>query len=82
MRYSQTERDLTWMVINKIKYKYKLKQLFSIFYLMKSINEDDKFLQINYYYNKLLEARRTYQMNAKLVINISMKNLNKYLVWD
>ena len=82
MRYSQTERDLTWMVMNKIKYKYKLKQLFSIFYLMKSINEDDKFLQINYYYNKLLEARRTYQMNAKLVINISMKNLNKYLVWD
>ena len=82
MRYSQTERDLTWMVMNKIKYKYKLKQLFSIFYLMKSINEDDKFLQINYYYNKLLEARRTYQMNAKIVINISMKNLNKYLVWD
>ena len=70
MRYSQTEWDLTWMVMNKIKYKYKLKQLFSIFYLMKSINEDDKFLQINYYYNKLLEARRPYQMNAKIVINI------------
>ena len=37
---------------------------------MKSINEDDKFLEINYYYNKLLEARRPYQMNAKIVINI------------